>query len=244
MKTNPEIILEKYNKTAIKYASREERLYWIEFPNTMALNYINSHKVDLVIDIGCGSGALIRNLAPNFPSTKFLGVDFSENLIKIAEKSSSSKNLMFKVADLVKSNEMILDEIKHVKNNILLLAIGPMAYYEKEDDFTKSLVKLWNEVKSGGLIATFHNKQLIGRIFLGKKHQKKYWQGSDSLDIFCKESDNGKVKYFSFILNDLLASKISIFDNLLVMIESINSKLPMCIAKKINTNFGINVERK
>lgn len=46
-----------------------------------------------VIDLGCGSGALLIPLAELFPKLQFVGVDLSENMLKMAEKERAKRQL-------------------------------------------------------------------------------------------------------------------------------------------------------
>jgi len=58
-----------------------------------------------VIDIGCGTGWVSRELAKMFPEYEVIGVDFSEKMIERAKKLTSKdkhdyQNLLFEVADV------------------------------------------------------------------------------------------------------------------------------------------------
>jgi ubiquinone/menaquinone biosynthesis C-methylase UbiE len=51
-------------------------------------------KSGLILDMGCGSG---RNIVPG---KKFIGIDFSEKMIKLAKKDAKNKDALFVVGDL------------------------------------------------------------------------------------------------------------------------------------------------
>lgn len=46
-----------------------------------------------VVDLGCGNGALLLPLAELFPKLQFVGVDLSENMLKMAEKERAKRQL-------------------------------------------------------------------------------------------------------------------------------------------------------
>lgn len=68
---------------------------------------ININRMSLevkVIDIGCGTGWISRELAKMLPDSEVVGIDFSEKMVERAKQLTSKdkhdyKNLSFKVAD-------------------------------------------------------------------------------------------------------------------------------------------------
>lgn len=46
-----------------------------------------------VVDLGCGSGALLLPLAELFPKLQFIGVDLSENMLNLAKAESTKRQL-------------------------------------------------------------------------------------------------------------------------------------------------------
>ena len=56
-----------------------------------------------VLDAGCGTGALANLLASRFPQSSFLGMDFTEFAIEVAQKDAKSKglsNVYYQIKDL------------------------------------------------------------------------------------------------------------------------------------------------
>lgn len=47
-------------------------------------NFIVDKKAKIIVDIGCGMGAATTYIAGAFPMTQFVGIDYSSQLIKIA----------------------------------------------------------------------------------------------------------------------------------------------------------------
>ncbi len=58
-----------------------------------------------VMDVGCGNGYSTRMYAHKFPSTQFIGVDYSEEMIKNA-KRISAQNCEFYVGDVLKLDSL------------------------------------------------------------------------------------------------------------------------------------------
>ena len=67
-------------------------------------NYIEKHNeaVNVVSDIGCGDGVLLKNLASLHKSILFKGFDIAEELINIANSRKLEKNLIYEVHDCSK----------------------------------------------------------------------------------------------------------------------------------------------
>jgi 2-polyprenyl-3-methyl-5-hydroxy-6-metoxy-1,4-benzoquinol methylase len=106
---------------------------------------LKNNKVKNVIEIGCGDGVIISNLAKRFDHVKFLGLDYSSRAIEHAKNFSFSiANVEFKEFDVLKrgvnSNDndlLILTEVlEHIPLDML-------------SAFTEVSVQ---HVKSGGLI--------------------------------------------------------------------------------------------
>src|SRR5687767_12512135 len=106
-----ENVKEKYNKSAKDYSLKHEsRDYWLENFKKESIDYLDSNPSNIVIDIGCGSGVLLKELAPKYPLIKFIGIDFSEELIELAKKDNPF-NIEFKVADFIKSGRTIIENL-------------------------------------------------------------------------------------------------------------------------------------
>jgi ubiquinone/menaquinone biosynthesis C-methylase UbiE len=43
-----------------------------------------------VLDVGCGGGAALRDMASRFPSTKLYGIDYSQDMVLLAKKVNKS----------------------------------------------------------------------------------------------------------------------------------------------------------
>ena len=234
-----------YNKNAKGYAqNHEERFYWFELSKKTVAEYINTNAVDIVVDIGCGSGTLINYFASLNNQIRFIGIDYSEELIKIARSKNKNKNVEFIEADFINDGIAIIGKLDIHHKKILLLAMGPFEYYNQQDIFTQIILKIWGSVRKGALICTFHNQELFGRAIINNK-SKEYWKANEALKLFGKEDNNVfKIRYFSFIGSDIIANKISLFDRPLLYLDYIlSTKMPPVISKKIFANFELLVYR-
>ena len=50
------------------------------------LGYVSSESYVAVLDVGCGGGAAIRDMASMYPSAKLYGIDYSKDMVLLARK--------------------------------------------------------------------------------------------------------------------------------------------------------------
>lgn len=86
----------------------------------------NVDSKDIVLDIGCGNGALTLDIAKKVE--KVIGIDLSEKNIKFAEEKFPAFNIEYIIGDAVKSlpdkrfNTIILSNVlEHIENRIEFL---------------------------------------------------------------------------------------------------------------------------
>jgi SAM-dependent methyltransferase len=65
----------------------------------LVLEQINSYSFDSLIDVGCGDGRFLRELATEYPSVDTLGIDYSERSIAMAR--GMNPDLNYKVINLI-----------------------------------------------------------------------------------------------------------------------------------------------
>lgn len=77
-----EFVLKSYNKIAEDFHKSRKNLFWKEFL------YLKQYlKEDIkILDLGCGSGRMIKFLKSYIKNFEYIGIDFSEKLILIAKK--------------------------------------------------------------------------------------------------------------------------------------------------------------
>ncbi|XP_074599431.1 juvenile hormone acid O-methyltransferase-like [Brevipalpus obovatus] len=57
------------------------------------------NKVELLIDVGCGSGNITQDIAQSINCDRILGIDLSDKMIEYAERTYSNDKIHFTVAD-------------------------------------------------------------------------------------------------------------------------------------------------
>ena len=62
-----------------------------------------------IIDFGCGDGAVTIGLAKKYPNSRFIGIDYSEDLIGFAKNNNGLSNVEYISANLIKET-ISLDE--------------------------------------------------------------------------------------------------------------------------------------
>ena len=50
------------------------------------LGYVSSESYTAVLDVGCGAGGALRDMASTFPSAKLYGIDYSQDMVLLAKK--------------------------------------------------------------------------------------------------------------------------------------------------------------
>ena len=76
----------------------EPKLYTLECLEIFAKNNLDEFS-QLIVDFGCGGGAVTNLFASKYPKINFVGLDVNPDYIEMA-KSNSAKNATFRVFDL------------------------------------------------------------------------------------------------------------------------------------------------
>lgn len=91
-------VKEFFNKLAIDWDSRNNS----DLSNIKdILSYIKINKEDKILDLGCGTG-IITPLLASYTTKKVIGIDISNNMIKIAKSKNIDKKSVFKCRDFYK----------------------------------------------------------------------------------------------------------------------------------------------
>ena len=65
------------------------------------LSHIKISENDKILDLGCGTG-IITSLLASYTTKKVIGIDISNNMIKIAKSKNIDKKVVFKCRDFYK----------------------------------------------------------------------------------------------------------------------------------------------
>ncbi len=75
-------VLDHYARLAGEYDSRWS--FYVRATASETISRLSVHTTDDVLDVGCGTGALLSQLANLFPNAAFCGVDASSEMLNIA----------------------------------------------------------------------------------------------------------------------------------------------------------------
>jgi arsenite methyltransferase len=93
--SNPEILREEFNRWA--EAGRGDGMEQDHLPITLpVLEKMRAAATDNVLDVGCGSGWLSRRISRLVPEGRVVGMDISDEMIRVARRTSADHdNLLF-----------------------------------------------------------------------------------------------------------------------------------------------------
>lgn len=140
------------------------------------INYINENNLDnyRLLEIGVGSGAIILSIAKNCPNGKLIGIDISEEALKIAKENQDNLSIsnvtMFKSDlfeiflnkqnkeefDIIVSNPPYIDEEEMKKLQKEVLYEPQIALYGGDDGlkyYKRISLSARDFLKSGGILA-------------------------------------------------------------------------------------------
>lgn len=109
-----------------------------------------------ILEVGCGNGHNIFALSRIFPSCYFQGLDYSEEMIKMAniiKNDSLSKNVDFNIADVLElsKSSQIENHYDLVFTDRLLINLNSWQIQQK------GLIQLLSRVKNGGYLLIIEN---------------------------------------------------------------------------------------
>ena len=84
-------------------------------------NIANINDRGSILDVGCGNGFSTIELAKEFPTSMFIGIDYSESMIKAAQKAAKKAkvtNISFSVGDVLSISRH--PELQHQKFDIVM----------------------------------------------------------------------------------------------------------------------------
>ena len=105
------------------------------------IDYISELNFQKVIDVGCGDGFLLNNLAPKFKNASFLGIDFSDKAIQHAKAFKRSDNANF-----------IVDDIKNVDGEFDIVLLIEVLEHIADENIEYFISALKEKVKDNGIL--------------------------------------------------------------------------------------------
>lgn len=127
------------------------------------INSFPQEKQLKILDLGCGPGIHLTQLAKNYPMHEFVGIDISEDSIKYAQAtvSDANSNICFSIVDFVKDQTFLekFDVIYSLGNSISLMWGDKLP--------TMTFEKISASLKEGG--------QLFFQILNSENPRRGYW---------------------------------------------------------------------
>ena len=99
MDTHPQKAMARFDSWAKTYG--DDRISsWLKHYQTLALSHLNIGKRTLFLDIGCGTGWAVREVAKQVTEGKACGIDISPKMVaKAIAQNKGMHNVQFKIAD-------------------------------------------------------------------------------------------------------------------------------------------------
>src|SRR6185437_8211152 len=105
----------------------------------------------VIVDVGCGTGELIKHITRFHPGAKVIGVELSPELRKMAREANQDNPKVQIIAANIMTKELGSDKVDAV---ILSSVAHEFRSYSKEDKaaLEQALVKLHDHLREGGRI--------------------------------------------------------------------------------------------
>lgn len=165
--------------------------------NTMK-RFIRCYTPKRVLDVGCGNGYSTKLYALEFPSIRFFGMDYSEEMVRCAKRSSASNCIFFvgDVTDVETFEEGCYDLI------ITQRCLQNLPDYESQRSAINNLLMRKNS--NGHLLLMECSKDGVAqlnemRAILGKKpiDNIEPWHNNFFVDRLLCDDFGAKIVYFS-----------------------------------------------
>lgn len=219
-----------YDQIAENYASRERRPFWINTPVFICKRLLERNNFDVVLDLGCGTGALIEQLSLQFPAVEFIGVDLSEGMLEQAKKRIRRQNCKFFQKDLCASGGS-LSQFAEIKKNsrVLVCCFGALEYYDPDAPLTTVIKTIFSDPRVRNSVYTAHNANFfLKKLRKTKKSnsgtQKTAWN-YDGLKRLDGGASQFKLLPYGFFVFDYLACKFKFDGTFLALADLILSQI-------------------
>lgn len=103
----------------------------------IVLPLIETNKNIKILDIGCGTGQLIKEISEKYKSFDYLGIDVAQNMIAEAEKENKCKNVLFKVCPI--------EEFQTQEKFDVIICTHAFPYFPEKEKMLKKISSLCKE---------------------------------------------------------------------------------------------------
>jgi len=157
-----------------------------------------------ILDIGCGTGQLIKEISDHYNKVNYLGIDVAENMIEVAKKNNKGKNVKFKTSSI--------ESFESNDKYDIIICTHAFPYFPNKQEMIKKMAGLCN--KKGQVIivnsSTNSLKDLIINFFLKATTSKAKYLSIDEMKKLFK-SANLKVKKNEVIRERFYMPTIALF---------------------------------
>ncbi|MGM9875292.1 MAG: class I SAM-dependent methyltransferase [Bacilli bacterium] len=170
----------------------------------IVLPLLEKNKELKILDIGCGTGQLIKEISDKYKMVNYLGIDVAENMIDIAKKNNKGKNIKFKISSI--------ETFDTVDRYDIIICTHAFPYFPNKEDMIKKIAGLCN--KKGQVIivnsSTNSLKDLIINFFLKATTSKARYLSIDNMKKLFKTAKL-KVKNIEIIRERFYMPTIALF---------------------------------
>lgn len=157
-----------------------------------------------ILDIGCGTGQLIKEISDQYNKVNYLGIDVAENMIEVAKKNNKGKNVKFKTSSI--------ESFESNEKYDIIICTHAFPYFPNKQEMIKKMAGLCN--KKGQVIivnsSTNSLKDLIINFFLKATTSKAKYLSIDEMKKLFKSSKL-KVKKIEVIRERFYMPTIALF---------------------------------
>lgn len=170
----------------------------------IVLPLLEKNKELKILDIGCGTGQLIKEISDKYKMVNYLGIDVAKNMIEIAKKNNKGKNIKFKISSI--------ETFDTVDRYDIIICTHAFPYFPNKEDMIKKIAGLCN--KKGQVIivnsSTNSLKDLIINFFLKATTSKARYLSIDNMKKLFKTAKL-KVKNIEIIRERFYMPTIALF---------------------------------
>ena len=159
--------------------------------------YIKNKKNLKILEVGCGTGEYTVRIAKHFPKTKIIGLDISNNILKVARKKcKTQKNVSFTAQSAYKTK---------LKNDSVDVVYGFYALHHL--DIKKFKQEALRILKPNGVVYFYEPNILNPVVFLIKSNKFLKSKVGDSPDEWAINPIGIKKEFTGFNKVDILMSE-------------------------------------
>ena len=156
---------EKACRYATVTLTKENAEKWDAMEKDLILPLLNIRETDSVLDIGCGIGRWAEAVIPL--CRRYVGVDFSEEMVKSCKENFCGWNLKGKIVSFLNMSFQDLissDQFKEESFNVVLIA--GVSMYINENDLKQCFTRLASLLSKGGRLYLWESIGLGRRLTL------------------------------------------------------------------------------